>query len=209
MSIKKIARIGFSKIRDKELQVIAKTILDSMTDNSNFPSPIPSLAELKTLLDDYSAKLAVAYKPGSREDKALKRESRRHLEVCLQQLAYYVNSIAKGQASVALSSGIPIRAGRSTLVVPTAVENVRVADGLQSGQIKISFDSQPNIRMYEYRYRKTDSGDGSWSDRVMTSSSRSNIIAGLEAGQMYEFQVRAINSKGPGDWSESVFIIVR
>src|SRR5690606_4807927 len=138
-----------------------------------------------------------------------KRESRERLEACLQHLAYYVNSIAKGQAAVALSSGIPIRAGRSTLVVPTAVENVRVADGLQSGQIKISFDSQPNIRMYEYRYRKTDSGDGAWSDRVMTSSSRSNIIAGLEAGQMYEFQVRAINSKGPGDWSESVFIIVR
>src|SRR5690606_15045409 len=97
MSTKKIARIGFSKTRDKELQLIAKTILDAMTDNSNFPSPIPSLAELKTLLNDYSAKLAVAYKPGSREDKALKRESRRRLEACLQQLAYYVNSIAKGQ----------------------------------------------------------------------------------------------------------------
>ncbi len=206
---KKIARVSFSKIRDKELQIVAETILAAMTDNSNFPSPVPSLTELKTLLDDYSAKLAVAYKPGSREDKALKRESRKPLEYCLQQLAYYVNSVAQGQASVVASSGMRIQKEPETLTIPEVVENIRITDGPQSGQIKLAFDRQPNARVYEYRYRKVNSDDEPWSDRVMITSSRNNIIAGLESGQMYEFQVRAVNSKGPGDWSGSVRRIVR
>ncbi len=204
-----IARIGFSKLKDKELLVLAETILTAMTGNSNFPLPNPSLAAIKTLLDDYSAKLAIAEKPGSREDKALKRESRKPLEDSLQKLAYYVNSVAQGQASIVISSGMRIRSGRSTLAVPAAVENVRVTDGRQSGQIKLDFDRQPNIRMYEYRYRKTDPKDEPWSERWMTSSSRNNIIAGLDVARLYEFQVRAINSQGPGDWSESVRMIVR
>uniref|UniRef100_UPI003F60434F fibronectin type III domain-containing protein n=1 Tax=Sphingobacterium sp. LRF_L2 TaxID=3369421 RepID=UPI003F60434F len=63
--------------------------------------------------------------------------------------------------------------------------------------------------IYEYRYRLADTGDAGWSDRLSTTSSRGNIIAPLLVGQTYEVQVRALNTKGVGDWSQTASILVR
>ena len=209
MSTKPKALIGFTGMKDDEIMVAANTIVGAMTDNNHFPDPSPTLADIQDLLDDFSAKLAAARKRGSPEDTALKDEAKEPLAEALQRLGYYVNSVAKGHLSTLLSSGFPTNSSLTGTLIPLAVENVRVRDGRQSGQVRLDFAKQNNVRIYEYRYRKADIPDEPWSDRFMTTSSRGNIIAPLDAGVFYGFQVRAVNTQGPGDWSDTARILVR
>jgi len=209
MSVKPKALIGFSRMKDDELVVAANTILGAMTDNAHFPAPTPGLGDIQGLLDDFTAKLATARKRGSPEDTARKDEAKPLLADALQKLGYYVNTVAKGQLSTLLSSGFPTNATGSVGMIPSMVENVKLRDGRQSGQIRLDFASQQGVRVYEYRYRRSDDPEAKWSDRFTTTSSRANVIAPLDIGVFYEFQVRAINTHGTGDWSNTARILVR
>lgn len=203
------ALIGFGQMKEDELLVAARTIVTAMTGNGNFPNPTPAIEEVEALLDDFSDKLAIARKRGSPEDTAVKDESIPPLISALQKLGYYVNSVADGHTSAILSSGFPTTAQAVGSVVPSPVENVRLSDGRQTGQMRLDFNKQDKIRVYEYCYRKVESPEAAWSDRFSTTSSRGNIIAPLEPGQLYEVKVRAVNTKGAGDWSQIVSLIAR
>lgn len=204
------ALIGFIKMKDDELMILGNTVINAMTGNVNFATPSPALEVVKTLLEDFSVKLAIARKRGSPEDTARKDESKEPLAEAMQQLAYYVNGIAKGHLSTLLSSGFPTSMPAVGSIVPAQVQGLKVSDGRQSGQVRLDFDSQgKSVRLYEYCYRTLETPDPEWSDRLTTTSSRGNIIAPLNVAQLYEFKVRAVNSKGPGDWSQTVSILVR
>lgn len=203
------ALIGFGDMKDDQLSTAATTIIAAMTGNTNFPTPTPPLTDVQALLDDYSAKLAIARKRGSPEDTAIKDESIVPLVAALQRLGYYVNSVANGQLSILLSSGFATNSPSTPTVTPGVVDNVRLSDALQSGQARLDFAKQAKVRVYEYCYRKVQVPEASWSDRLTTTSSRGNIIAPLEVGQYYEARVRAVNSKGAGDWSQTAVLLVR
>ena len=209
MATKFKALISFSRMKDDELMVTSNTIIGAMTDNTHFPTPSPGLDELQGLLDDFSTKLAVARKRGSPEDTALKNESREPLVDMLRKLGYYVNREADGHLSTLLSSGFPTNSPSGPSLIPLAVEGVQLRDGRQSGQVRLDFVKQRGTLLYEYRYRDITDGESLWSDRFSTSSSRGNIIAPLTVGRNYEVQVRAVNTQGPGDWSNSARILVR
>ncbi|TYR36926.1 fibronectin type III domain-containing protein [Sphingobacterium phlebotomi] len=209
MAIKPRALVGFGEMKDNEILVAANTILAAMGENPNFPTPIPSLEEVGTLTDDYANKLAAASKRGSPEDNALKKESKEALAEILQQLGHYVNSIAKGHFSRVLSSGFPTQGSKVLPQAPGVVDGLKLEDGRQSGQVQLGFNTQPNIRLYEYQYRKADVPDEPWSERFITTSSRGNVIAPLLPGVYYEARVRAINTHGIGDWSQIVRTMAR
>lgn len=203
------ALINFSRMKDDELVVLTNTIITAMANNVNFTAPVPSLTDVQVLLDDFSTKLMASRKRGSPEDTALKNESRIPLCAELQKLGYYVNSIAQGQLSTLLSSGFPTNGPQISSLVPLRVEHVVLRDGRQSGQVRLDFAKQKNIRIYEYSYRRLGAPDQDWSDRLTTTSSQGNIIAPLVVGAEYEVQVRAVNTQGSGDWSVSGRILVR
>lgn len=209
MATKMKALIGFGKMKDDELVIICNTIIGAMTGNAKYPAPTPALPDIQILLDDFTAKLAIARKRGSPEDTALKDESRSPLIVAMQQLGYYVNSVAQGHLSTLLSSGFPTNSTSFANRVPLKVDNVRLLDGRQSGQVRLDFAPQKIATIYEYRYRIQAESPTEWGDRFTTTSSRGNIIAPLEVGKFYEVQVRAINTHGVGDWSNSANILVR
>lgn len=209
MAFKAKALYGFSKMKDDELMVIANTIVGAMTNNSNFTNPTPDLADLQLVLDDFASKLVAARKRGSPEDTAIKDEARIPLTDVLRQLANYVNGVARGQLSTVLSSGFPTNAPATISQVPLAVEGVKLRDGRQSGQARLDFASQAKVLLYEYTYRKVAVPEEEWSDRLTTTSSQINIIAPLEVGVIYEVRVRAVNSKGAGDWSQTARLMVR
>lgn len=209
MATKMKALIGFAKMKDDELVISCKTIIDAMTGNTKYPLPNPDLLDLETILDTFIAKLAISRKRGSPEDTALKNESREPLITAMQKLGYYVNGVAQGHLSTLLSSGFPTNSASFGNQVPLKVDNVRLSDGRQSGQVKLEFAPQKIATIYEYRFRQRNEPMMEWGDRLTTTSSRGNIIAPLEIGHFYEVQVRAVNTQGTGDWSDSANILVR
>ena len=72
-------------------------------------------------------------------------------------------------------------------------------------------DSGFAITGYDLRYRKAQDDDGEinsgeandWTDQAFAGTGASATLTGLEAGTIYQVQVRAVNSEGESPWSES------
>lgn len=205
------ARSGFQKLTDEQFSTLSSTIYNAMESNPYFEAPMPELMDVKTIIDKFKEKLAIARRKGSPYDTAVKNEARKELEKVLAELAFYINKMADGNLPMVLSSGFHVSSDHRTLYVPARVEGVRLGDGRQSGQLVLHFDIQENIRMYEYSYAFEKDGDKEhiWSEILKTSSSQGNLIAATVPGQYYFVKVRAINSKGTGEWSEPVSIMAR
>lgn len=203
--------LGFSKMKEDALATISGAILKKMKESPHFSDPVFDLIELQRLVDDYWRCLVRVRKTYSRIDKALKDESKVRLIRGLQVVGSAINFKYIGEKSILLSSGFPILKDEKGADFPTAVIKLRLKDGAVSGQLLFSFDRQVKILLYEYCYRKVEDGLGesAWSDLFITTSSRSNIISGLEIGKFYAVRVRAVNRKGIGDWSEEERIMVR
>ena len=83
------AKSSFFRTKDAHLAVQAKAIVHGLEDETIFPSPSPTLPELKTAIADYEDKLHKALSVSLLQREA-KRENKKRLAILLQQLAFYV-----------------------------------------------------------------------------------------------------------------------
>jgi hypothetical protein len=206
-----IALSGFKRFSDEHFSTLASTIYNAMESNPHFDTPAPELADVKTVIDAYDEKLAMARRKGSPYDTAVKNEVRLELEKILAELAFYVNKEAEGNLPILLSSGFQISGDPRTQHIPIRVEGVKLSDGRQSGQLVLRFEIQENIRLYEYCYafERDEEREHIWSEIFKTSSSNGNLIATAIPGMYYYVRVRAINTQGVGEWSEPVSMMAR
>ncbi len=211
MDIKRFALGGFKNHKDDELLVRATTVLQAMDNNVFFATPEPALATVTPLVNDFQEKLANCRRKGSPQDTAAKNASRETLCRILKQLAFYVSQVANGDLSILLSSGFVLSSYPRNGNVPEVVRGVIVRDARQSGQMRLDFQKQSQVLLYEYRYAR-EAAEGQpleWLEPLSTSSSRANIIAPVTPFNRYWLQVRAVNSYGKSDWSEPVSHFVR
>ncbi|HWV71475.1 MAG TPA: fibronectin type III domain-containing protein [Pseudosphingobacterium sp.] len=204
------ANTGFSKISDDALATLGVTVITAMTDNPHFETPVPALADVQLIVNDFRDKLANTRK-GSPLNTSEKNHSRQLLEGELKKLAFYVNTVANGALHVVLSSGFPVKQLRTSLDIPLFPERLRLLDTSQSGQLRFDFNAAKNAWEYEYTYTTLvdDNGIPQWGDILTTTSSRNNIIAPLEAGSICRVRVRSRNGKGVSDWSEPISRMAR
>lgn len=199
------ANLGFQRMSDENLQILADTVVIAMTDNENFLDPMPSLEDVGIAKELFREKLAGARRRGSPYETAIKNEARESLEKILAPLAFYVNTIADGNIAILLSSGFDISKYRTSILSPKRIEFLKLEDGRNSGQIVLSFERQERSRLYEYRIaeEKDEAGEILWNERIYTTTtSQNNVIQPVIPGKTYYLSVRSINTKGAGDWSE-------
>jgi len=206
------AKSGFTHLSDNKMLVLAHTVFAAMNNNTFFVAHYASVVELEQVMIDFQKKLARSGHYGSPLDTAIKNEARKDLMKIMKELAFYVNKIANGSLVILLSSGFKISHYRKRTNPPEKVIGLRLKDGRKAGQMVLTFQSQPNVRLYEYRYSKEidESGEIAWTDEVqITTSSRNNLIAPVIPGQVYFLTARAINTRGVGDWSDPVHWMAR
>lgn len=211
MSKNQKALSSFARMRDDEFLTQAKIINRCLTGNEYYESPEPGLAVLMGATDDYEVALAESRKKGNPFDTAIKKQARQKLEEVLFDLAFYVNKIAQGDLPTLLSSGFPVSSTQTTYFSPDIIRGMVLSDGRQPGQLRLDFEKQERVLVYEYRYtyEKDSNGELVWNNEVFkTSSSRGNILA-VEEGKRYYVQVRAVNIKGISLWSEAVSLMAR
>ncbi len=211
MNIRRHALGGFKQLSDDVLLVRTVTVLQAMTNNTAFTTPLPSLADVDTAWRDFQEKLSIARRRGSPYDTAAKNASKLQLAEMLRQLAFYVNRIANGDLQILLSSGFMLNNHPKAVDVPNAVTNVTLREGRQSGQMRMDFEKQSQVLLYEYRYGLKPEGteEPQWSAIFMTTSTRNNLLAPLEPFLRYYVQVRSVNGLGKSPWSEPVSYITR
>jgi hypothetical protein len=174
-----------------------------MTNNPNFASPHPPLADvtasLSTLDDAYKAyqiaKLDARTKANVTDDAEIQLDSQ------LRKLAAYVESIADKDETIIASAGMQTKAVRTAPSALAAPEALSAAAGDREGEINLSWRKVENSRSYIIQISSDPPSADSWG-HAETVTVANKTLQNLTSGKKYWFRVAAIGSLGQSGWSE-------
>lgn len=191
---------------DSELIVKAYHIVELMTGNTYFPTPLPALADVKTATDNFNV-AANKVENGSRVDTAQKNDLREVLVGLLKKLALYVETISDGSETIILTSGFDV-SKQPTVVGPLdKPTQVSVKMGDNPGTVIFSCEVIRNAQFYEFEYLEAPKSETSVWIKV-TSTKHKITIVGLTSGKQYIFRVAAAGSDPSRNYSNEISVYV-
>jgi hypothetical protein len=193
---------NFLRLTDSKFQTKSEAIQVAMTGNANFPSPVPTIADLTTAINLYSVALSAA----ESKDKtkiAIKNDMRTSLETALVNLAASVTATAAGSRSMLVSSGFDVSSDVKNPRVLGGVENFQVLAGASPGEVISSVNSVLNGNGYIYQYTPDPlAADSNWVS--LYSSSCSAAITGLQALKKYWFRIIITGSRNQSVQTDAI-----
>ena len=183
--------------------IAGRLIVTMMTDNTNFPTPTPSLEEVKAALDAVEACEELARKGGKgmvqERDVTLRRAHNK-----MTVLKAYVQGIAnedpdKAEAII-LSAGMNVGKPRTRTKLPTSARR-----GDAPGRVVLDAKALPKPVQYRWQI-STD--QQTWTD-VTESFKTKTTVEGLVPAMAYSFRLRTVTKNGPSDWSPPVTVIAQ
>jgi hypothetical protein len=183
---------------------LARAIVQSMTGNASFPTPVPTLAAVSSAIAALdSAQAAVLTR--TRGTVEARNDRRVELAILLFALKGYVQSVAdadrENAVSLIQSSGMHVSAA-----APPRQRAFAAAPGTVSGTVKLEAIAAAKRAAYEWEYSLD--GGKTWLVAPVTLQSRTSV-SGLQPGASVSFRYRAVTKTGQQDWSQPVSIIVR
>lgn len=143
------AIINYSQLREAELASFAKSVYQSMLNNSNFPNPTPAMPAVLAATDAYADALVAA---ATRDRVAISKKNKLKVDLLdvLRNLGVYVNLVANGSNEIIDSSGLRRSKDREpvTLEVPVISS---VDQGKQPGSVLINCISTKGAASYLYQ----------------------------------------------------------
>jgi hypothetical protein len=183
----------------------ARAIVERMTNNQWFPSPLPTLAVVQAAIDDlfeaYTRTLSRAM-----GTVTLRDEKRVVLVTRLQQLAAYVEAVANAhpeQAGSIIESANMYR--KRTRGPSGRVFGAR--RGKVSGEVDLVAPRAGNRAGYEFQYSLD--GGVTWRGLPEPFTTKTTAtVRGLVPGSTVHFRYRATVKGVTGNWSDSFALIV-
>jgi hypothetical protein len=185
--------------------IYVNNIVQKMTNNGNFPSPLPALAVILAALNDLHAAETAALSRG--KGAAAVRNAKLALLISLiQQLRAYVQSVAdatpENGTAIIESAGFAVRK-----VSPRGKRAFTVKQGPVAGSAIVTAVNAGPRSSYEWQY-STDGGK-TWLMAQATIQGKTTI-AGLPSGTTVQFRYLAVTPKGgQGDWSQATALLVK
>jgi hypothetical protein len=190
--------IRFSRLSDSALKAFASNIINSMTGNAAFPTPLIPLAQLTALQNDFANAIAAA-SDGGQYATAVKNSCRAALLSVLRRQAVYVESIAKHDLSMLLSSGFTA-VSRNNAQSPLPKPAITKIMNEHSAKLTLRVTPVVNSRSYQVQVQV---GQSEWQDAGIYPQARRVVVEKLKPGTLYNLRVRAIGgSTGSSDWSD-------
>ena len=190
---------AFKSLPQSEILVFANTVFQKMTDDIQFVAFKASVDAMELVRKAYSDALTAA----STKDPVLtilKNNKRKELDEQLDDLADFVNTLAKGDKAIVLASGYNFIAEAkqiTELLAPTGLKVANVQD--QPGKVKVSWNEVKGTINYVVEMRVK--GEEAWVSCAF-SSARSVVLKDLKLGANIEFRVRALGTRNlMSDWS--------
>jgi len=201
------AVISFTTLSDGNLESVALSIIDHMTDNPNFPTPVPSLTEVTAAVTEYTNALSGA-KSRDKAQVELKNIKKAAMITLLKSLAAYVTFTANGNRNVIATSGFDISKEGTTPSVMSAPTNFKMTVGKTSGQAFSSVGGVKGIKTYAHQYTADPMTDTSvWQNEYLTT--RFHTFTGLDSGKKYWFRVAALGTGGQIEYTDPVALIIQ
>lgn len=185
----------------EEKIVFARQLVRSLTDNDAFPNPVPALDVVSSIISTTENR-HVELETARRQIAALSSvldDQVFELDGVLNQLAAYVENIAKGDATIIKQAGLNVKAQSSPIgSLQPAINLLAVA--INEGEIALTWDVVRGARSYIVQ-QATDIVAGDWSLALVSTKSKANVT-GLTSGKKYWFRVAAVGAAGQGPWSD-------
>jgi len=196
--IKKVlVKLGLARKTVAAKLEFGNTVHAAMTDNDNFTSPSPTLAELKTATDNLETEKNKA-ELGSHEAVQKMYEREFEFDAVMTNMGKYVETTANNNAAVILSAGMQIRNTPKGTKVPGQVVAVVATPVVNAQQVKLKWGKVEFALLY-FIYQST-SIDGPYELKGQSRGTK-HTIEGLVAGTTYYYKVEARNGKGTGPQS--------
>lgn len=193
---------GFARLPDASLELVANNIVSKLTNNPSFTDPEPTLVQVKAGIEGYHVAL-IGAQSGSRAEVALKNTKKMELVKILQDLGSYVNYAAQGNVDALLTSGFTLARPAVPAPLVTKPSDVRLADGLNTGELEISLKKVPGAKGYQFECTPDPVVQGvAW--QAVPSPVRKYVFTGLLSGKRYWCRVGAVGSHGQLVYSDPV-----
>lgn len=207
--------VAFDRLSQVQFQAKVGTIRAALNHNPYFPEPwakeAPSLAELDVAFDSYKE----AYHASLTRDmlKIDQRDAARQvLTDLLKRLASYLELVAPGDAIKLATTGFDLRResvrsnNQERLEAP---DNLRAAQGPQSGSISVHVSRLPSAGSYEVHLAQGDAAiESNWKHVLISTSASHMLIEGLTPLQTYWVRVRGIDRRGNGHWTDPAKVVI-
>jgi hypothetical protein len=178
-----------------------------MTDNANFATPVPALAditaarvELRTWID--KAQWGDKQFVGVRNDKA------KVVADLLRQLAQYISLTANGDRDMILSSGFDVRKQPEPTVKLSRPVDFSAKRGEESGVVELKWKPVSRSKAYQVEMTTGDPREASSVWETVAITSRSNcMVNNLAEGTKYSFRVKAYSGNLKSPYSDPAIIM--
>lgn len=181
--------LGFNRFTEAVLLVIAQAILAALTGNAFFPTTTPTLAELQTAIDAYTAALSASM-DGGKASIAAKNARKQDLIELLVALGNYVMLTARGNVEMLASTGFPLTKERQPQPPLDTPKILKLESGTNTGELTATIAALKGALTYVYQYTQDPLSESS--EWISQNSTLSKItFTGLEAGKKYWVRVIA------------------
>jgi hypothetical protein len=175
-----------------------------MKDNTQFPNPTPSLADVENAFESFSTALSKAG-GGERVMVAVKDNHQAILLQMLTELAYYVTHICKGDKALLLSSGFDISGDK--VKSQKAPPKLQAELGLP-GQVTTKVTRISQARSYVHQYTADPlTLQSVWISE--TTLSPTHTFVGLESAARIWFRVIVLGKNGEPIYWDPILRIVQ
>ncbi len=183
----------------------ARNYVKALEDNPRFPNPIPSLAEIRSIIDQLERRYirAIELRQSASHETALQNQQEVFLDKLLTALGNYVDVISMGDEASIRSAGMDVRAGNTPVGIPDPPGSFVSAEGPLRGTIKLKWKAVRGARAYIIAVTENISNEANWQQLGIVTKS-SFLVRRLTPGKQYWFQVAANGAAGQGAWSDPV-----
>ena len=204
--------LGFMQGSDSDVNECALGNIEGMKDNPGFPKPpvplVPPVPpdptappDLTTLQESFSA-ACVAAATGGTQLTADKNQKRELLTEAMHKLAMYVQTVARTDLALLLSSGFEA-CSTNRCQTPLNKPVIAALVNETSGQLLLRGSSVLNARSYQAQM-STDAGK-TWVEMDDSTGARRIVLAPVTPGVVYTVRFRAVGgSTKYSEWSDPV-----
>ena len=195
------ARAGITGLSPTDKVAKALLVETKMTGNLSFPTPDPTLAELKTGRE--ALETAITEAAGGDHAKIFARNlSEAALDDLLVRMAMYVSNTSAGDELKILSSGFELRKQPEPIGPLDAPTELEASTGAKPGEIDLRCKPVKGAYYYQVQINATDpDAEVSWTLLALTSRASFEATA-LDPGKHYWFRMCALGAAGTSPFSD-------
>lgn len=193
----------FKNLDSAQLIQFGEEIVKKMEEHDTiFVTPIPSLTAISAAIVDFRKSVANAAF-NDRQAISIRKESRAELEYLINELAKYVDTMARGNATIILSAGfVPSKEATYAIDPNPKAMNLRVEPvGLGTTRVIAKVEPWKKARYYQFEYRKKGSS-AEWEKILSTKAVLE--INNLVAFEEYEFRATYLSRDTTPNYSDVI-----